>query len=91
MEKFKIQHMLANAPTRNDPTLDMYSSLARLYLEKNRIAKLIEAGALPNSDVVATITRAEASQRRDPALWRLALAQAKSLRFLNEVLISILP
>ncbi|RCN36915.1 hypothetical protein ANCCAN_17201 [Ancylostoma caninum] len=108
MEKFRIQHMLANAPTRNgnffdwtahltfslpgaiviavllDPTLDMYSSLARLYLEKNRIAKLIEAGALPNSDVVATITRAEASQRMDPALWRLALAQAKSLRFLNE-------
>ncbi|KHJ89869.1 hypothetical protein OESDEN_10299 [Oesophagostomum dentatum] len=43
-----------------------------------------EAGAMPKSDIVAEITRAEASKRRDPALWRLALAQTKSSRFLSE-------
>ncbi|VDM61057.1 unnamed protein product [Angiostrongylus costaricensis] len=64
--------------------LDMYSSLALIYLEKLRITKLQDAGVTVPKDVLARTARAEASRKFDPALWRLAIAYAQSKCFIDE-------
>uniref|UniRef100_A0A0K0DGZ6 Uncharacterized protein n=1 Tax=Angiostrongylus cantonensis TaxID=6313 RepID=A0A0K0DGZ6_ANGCA len=65
-------------------TLDMYSSLALIYLEKLRIRRLQDAGVAVPTDVLARTARAEASRKFDPALWRLAIAYAQSKSFIDE-------
>ncbi|VDP15595.1 unnamed protein product [Heligmosomoides polygyrus] len=74
---------------KDDPTRDMYHSLSCLYMEQRRAEMLLEGGAALHSNAVALITRREAEQRKDPALWRLAMAQSRTKRCFDEVISSI--
>ncbi|KAK6024740.1 hypothetical protein OSTOST_09447 [Ostertagia ostertagi] len=84
LELVKIRRFLNNTHIKNDPTMDMYHSLSCLYLEKRKAEKLQEAGIPLHTNIIAEITRREASRRMDPALWRLAMAQSKTKRFFEE-------
>ncbi|KAJ1362674.1 hypothetical protein KIN20_022321 [Parelaphostrongylus tenuis] len=70
--------------TSDDPTLDMYISLASIYLAKLKAKKIQDADVPVPADFIARAVRSEASRKSDPALWRLALAYADSKRFIDE-------
>nr|CDJ93670.1 Protein of unknown function DUF1740 domain containing protein [Haemonchus contortus] len=84
LQMWKVRRFLTNTQVKSNPTLDMYHSLSYLYMEKRKAERLLEAGVPLHTNVVAEITRREASRRKDPALWRLAMAYSKTKQFFEE-------